>query len=86
MTGERKIAISRDANDNVIITGDGNLVVVQAVRSLDIAAETPAPQQEIGANPYRGLEVFREEHADRFFGREALTDKLWTIFRDLHHV
>ncbi len=84
MTGERKIGIGRDANDNVIITGDGNLVVIQATRSLEVAAEAPVARLEIGPNPYRGLEVFREEHADRFFGREALTDKLWAIFRDLH--
>lgn len=84
MAGERKVGISHDANDNVIITGDGNLVIVQTTRSLEIAGEPHAPN--IGTNPYRGLEVFREEHADRFFGRESLTDKLWTIFHDLHQM
>ncbi len=46
------------------------------------AAEAPPP--ELGANPYRGLEAFRIEDADRFFGREALVDKLWHRFLVLH--
>src|SRR5262245_5822547 len=81
---ERSIGIGRDASDNVIISGDGNVIIVQERRSLELTAAAPAAHAEIGPNPYRGLEVFREEHADRYFGREALTDKLWTIFRDLH--
>jgi hypothetical protein len=39
---------------------------------------------EFGANPYRGLEVFREEDADRFFGREELTDEVYAVYRALH--
>ena len=84
MAGQRKIGIGRDANDNAIISGDGNLVVIQAARSLEFVATASVARTEIGPNPYRGLEVFREEHADRFFGREALIDKLSTIFRNLH--
>src|SRR6266540_884539 len=84
MTAERNVTIGRDANDNVIITGDGNVVIVQTTSLLEVATAAPVAWREIGPNPYRGLEVFREEHADRFFGREALTDKLWMIFRDLH--
>ena len=32
---------------------------------------------EPGANPYKGLNAFREEDADHFFGREALIDTIW---------
>ena len=32
---------------------------------------------EPGANPYKGLNAFREEDADHFFGRESLIDTLW---------
>ena len=34
-------------------------------------------RETLGPNPYRGLEAFRKEDADRFFGREALVDQLW---------
>ena len=36
------------------------------------------------ANPYLGLDAFGEKDANRFFGREQLTDKLWQTFHDLH--
>ncbi|RKZ80390.1 MAG: hypothetical protein DRR19_23675, partial [Candidatus Parabeggiatoa sp. nov. 1] len=36
------------------------------------------------ANPYLGLDAFGEADANRFFGREKLTDKLWQTFHDLH--
>ena len=32
------------------------------------------------AEPYRGLEAFREEDAAYFFGREALKQRLWRSF------
>jgi Domain of unknown function (DUF4062) len=41
-------------------------------------------QEPLGPNPYRGLEAFRKEDADRFFGREALVEKLWQAFIALH--
>src|SRR5262245_45401310 len=85
MTGERTISIGRDASGNVLVTGDGNVVVVQTTRTLAVATELPVAP-DIGPNPYRGLEAFREEHADRFFGRETLTNKLWMVFRDLHQL
>jgi HAMP domain-containing protein len=44
-----------------------------------VEAENP-----LGPNPYRGLEAFRKEDADRFFGREALIEKLWQAFIALH--
>ena len=44
----------------------------------------PQAEKPLGANPYRGLEAFRKEDADRFFGREALVDQLWNAFLALH--
>lgn len=32
-------------------------------------------------NPYKGLAAFDEDDAERFFGREALTEKLWEALR-----
>jgi hypothetical protein len=46
-----------------------------------VAAVSPG---ELGRNPYRGLEAFRKEDADRFFGRETLVDQLWNRFLELH--
>jgi Novel STAND NTPase 1/Domain of unknown function (DUF4062) len=48
------------------------------------AIEKPLEPLPLGANPYRGLEAFRKQDAERFFGREALVDKLWQQFLALH--
>jgi Domain of unknown function (DUF4062) len=47
-------------------------------------AAAPEAEKPLGPNPYRGLEAFRKEDADRFFGREALIDQLWNRFLELH--
>ena len=44
----------------------------------------PEAEKPLGENPYRGLEAFRKEHAERFFGHEALVDRLWGTFHALH--
>ncbi len=49
-----------------------------------IEAPPPSPEAPLGANPYRGLEAFRKEDAERFFGREALVEVLWQKFLALH--
>lgn len=77
----RHIQIGRDAVGNTLITGDGNVVVIQTTHALEEEQPEPTP---IGPNPYKGLSAFDENDADRFFGREALTDKLWDVFRSLH--
>jgi hypothetical protein len=46
--------------------------------------ETIPKTETVGANPYRGLEPFRKEHAELFFGREAIVDQLWNVFLQLH--
>ncbi|MEH2253156.1 nSTAND1 domain-containing NTPase [Nostoc sp.] len=37
----------------------------------------PAPPLDVSKNPYRGLSPFEEEHCNLFFGRNALTQKLY---------
>jgi WD40 repeat protein len=37
----------------------------------------PAPPLDVSKNPYRGLSPFEEEQCDLFFGRNALTQKLY---------
>jgi WD40 repeat protein len=50
--------------------------------------QEPTPESKaekpLGPNPYRGLEAFRKEDADRFLGREALVEGLWQRFLELH--
>ena len=75
------ITISGDADGNVLITGDHNVVVVQAARTREAEEPEPTP---IGLNPYVGLSAFEEKDADRFFGRERLTAELWEKFHALH--
>jgi len=43
-----------------------------------------ADQKPLGPNPYVGLEAFRIENADRFFGRRALVKKLWQRLIIIH--
>lgn len=81
VTDTRSVQIGYDAVGNTIITGDGNVVVIEAVRRL---AEPPAAPTPLGPNPYKGLAAFDEDDAERFFGREALTEKLWEALRTLH--
>lgn len=82
--GERSVQIGRDAIGNVLLTGDRNVVlVVQTGRILEPEERVPSPPSSFGPNPYKGLASFREEDADRFFGRERLTEDLWKALRDL---
>ena len=82
--GRRNIDIGRDAADNVLITGDGNIVIINTIPPvLDEIEE--AVERPLGPNPYRGLLAFQEEHAQLMFGRNRLIERLWQRFRDLHH-
>ena len=58
-----------------------------AQRLTDAAAgSTVRPEGKFGRNPYRGLEAFRKQDADRFFGRQPLVDRAWSSFLSLHGV
>lgn len=38
----------------------------------------------LGSNPYKGLEAFGQGDADRFFGREKLTQEIFNKFQAIH--
>ena len=78
MSDDRHIQIGGDAAGNTVITGDGNVVIIQPPVCSNWTIPLPAPS--IGPNPYQGLAAFTEKEADRFFGRETLTQKLWEVF------
>jgi hypothetical protein len=83
-TDARSVSIQQDATGNVIITGEGNLVVFQSAHQLE--PEQTKPRSAIGPNPYKGLDAFTEQDASRFFGREQLVQKLREQFYQLHQV
>jgi hypothetical protein len=59
-------------------------VPMRRTKKSDTTAAESELEKAIGPNPYRGLEAFRKEDADRFFGREALIQELWEKFIALH--
>lgn len=75
--------IGHDASGNILITGDGNVVVVHATKRLE--TDVPiTPSRNLGPNPYKGLAAFQETEGNLFFGRERLIQNLWERFRKLH--
>lgn len=81
---DRGISVGRDASGNAFVTGDNNNVKVVIYQSVAERREPEQrPAEEIGQNPYMGLLAFHEEDADRFFGREKQTTRLWEKLRDL---
>jgi WD40 repeat protein len=79
----KSITIEKDAVSSLIISGDGNKVVVyqsQFERTV-VDSETT---ESIGPNPYKGLVAFYSEDSERYFGREKQIEKLWNLFRTLH--
>ena len=69
--------------------GDKNVITIQHVTVYRSHSPQPddapeARKTDIGPNPYLGLGAFQEQDADRFFGREKLTQTLWEKFRDLN--
>jgi hypothetical protein len=54
-----------------------------------VASRPTEPEQapisaDIGPNPYKGLAAFQETDAERFFGRERVTQALWEKFCALY--
>lgn len=58
-----------------------NVIIIQTGTPLDEPAAPAA--QKIGPNPYKGLFAFDASDAQRFFGREELTQRLIQRFRSL---
>ena len=85
---QQDLSIAGAASDAVIISGDGNQVTVYLAAGVTRFAEAGEPVTKevpaLGPNPYRGLAAFFEEDANRFFGREKQTFRLWEAFRALH--
>jgi len=85
---DRGVSVGRDASGNAFVTGDHNNVKVVVYQAVAERREPEEPaSEEISRNPYMGLLAFHEEDADRFFGREKQTVRLWEKLRDLqsHH-
>src|SRR3990172_1105579 len=79
---EQQISVSRDANGNIIVSGDGNIIIVpQVMPRIEEHEEEGHP---VGPDPYMGLSAFHEEDEARFFGRTRLTKELWDKYRDIH--
>ncbi|MFL6313338.1 MAG: AAA family ATPase [Terriglobales bacterium] len=78
----RNVAITGNASENIIITGDANTVQVYVNR----VARFDGRQSSAGSapKPYQGLAAFTENDADWFYGREELISLLWGRFSDLH--
>jgi transglutaminase-like putative cysteine protease len=74
---------------STLIAGDGNVVTqtVTIIHQYSRAESEPEePSRSLSSfppSPYKGLESFYEEDADRFFGRSAVVDTLWDRLRDL---
>src|SRR4051812_27051864 len=82
LTGNRNVQIRGDLQGNVIITGDSNRVfLIQSSRTIDVTPSSKRLRSSV--NPYKGLHSFQETDAEFFFGREGLTQDLWTRLRDL---
>lgn len=77
MNDKFTVKVERDAQGTLIITGQqGQVRVISANNHTTIAA-VPYDTTHLTINPYRGLAAFQEFEANRFFGREQLTVKLW---------
>ena len=74
-----EISISGDVNQSVIILGSSNTVGYTAAEVSTLIQRITSTLQAKpfdGRCPYKGLDVFEEEDAELFFGREKLVDDL----------
>lgn len=72
------------------VARDKNVYHIQSL-TIYLASRPQEPELKpisagIGPNPYKGLSAFQETDADRFFGREQLTQLLYEKFLALHEV
>ncbi len=81
----RGVDVGRDANGNAIVTGNNNNVRVVIYQSaVERREDEQRTNPELGPNPYVGLAAFREEDANRFFGRDDQIARLWTELERLY--
>jgi hypothetical protein len=80
-----RLTISGNVDQGVVIAGDHNTVYVYYERSEQTAtASSPGlSATPLAPNPYKGLLYFEESDANRFFGREDLTEDLNQRFATL---
>src|SRR5260370_33928919 len=80
----RQVAVTRGVVNSAIIAGDYNVLVFLPDSRVEPGAEETSPSP-IGfpPSPYKGLEAFYEEDADRFFGRTTVVNTLWRRLQDL---
>ncbi|EDZ93802.1 pentapeptide repeat protein [Limnospira maxima CS-328] len=71
-----------EVNGNVI--QGSSVTVYLSASAYTIPTEKETKRTQLGENPYRGLDVFREEDSKYFFGREKQIERLWEKFRDLN--
>ena len=77
-----RVEIASDANGSIQTPGlyplnkhdRGEYIFYTPGHELNLAEAPPLDESQ---NPYRGLESFDQEHSDLFFGRQALTEKLY---------
>lgn len=81
----RQVTVRESVVGSTIISGDDNTVTIihqysRAERDTEEPLQSPTG---LPPSPYKGLEAFYEDDADRFFGRSAVVDTLWRRMRDL---
>src|SRR6516225_8817824 len=85
----RRLTVRQGVVGSILIAGDSNVVTQTVTIIHQYSRAEPEPQQParlptaFPPSPYKGLEAFYEEDADRFFGRSAVVKTLWRRLRDL---
>jgi hypothetical protein len=85
----RQVTVRQGVVGSAIIAGDGNVVTQTVTIVNQYSRAEPEPEEAARSptgfppSPYKGLEAFYEEDADRFFGRRTVVDTLWRRLRDL---
>jgi hypothetical protein len=85
----RQLTVRQGVVGSTVIAGDSNAVtqtvtiIHQYSRAEPEPDELARPPTGFPPSPYKGLEAFYEDDADRFFGRATVVDGLWRRLRDL---
>jgi ABC-type bacteriocin/lantibiotic exporter with double-glycine peptidase domain len=73
MSTENQISIGNHAKDNIVISGDRNLVQVTTVQ---IIQHSGSAKKKAPLYPYKSLHTYEFSDRDIFFGRDALIDEI----------